>query len=69
MAILINLVKCNGCAKCEPVCPMAVMIVKEKAQVIEEGCNECGFCIDVCPENALTLPGAFQHEEKIACNS
>jgi Pyruvate/2-oxoacid:ferredoxin oxidoreductase delta subunit len=47
---------CDGCAACEPVCPMlAISIDDHMAEVDYELCLGCGVCINSCPTEALRL--------------
>jgi Pyruvate/2-oxoacid:ferredoxin oxidoreductase delta subunit len=45
---------CDGCAACEPVCPMlAITIEDHLAKVDYERCLGCGVCIKECPPQAI----------------
>ena len=46
---------CNGCGRCEEVCPHAVFsVVNRKAVVANRGnCMQCGACRMNCPIGAI----------------
>lgn len=49
---------CNGCGKCEQICPGRAWRVDNKEESIEvyhnvSKCHNCGLCIKNCPENAI----------------
>jgi NAD-dependent dihydropyrimidine dehydrogenase PreA subunit len=48
---------CNGCGRCEEVCPHAVFaVVGRKARIVDRGaCMECGACRINCALNAITV--------------
>jgi len=48
---------CNGCRRCEEVCPHAVFAVKNrKARVVNrEACMECGACRMNCAAGAISV--------------
>jgi NAD-dependent dihydropyrimidine dehydrogenase PreA subunit len=48
---------CNGCGRCEEVCPHAVFSVLNRRAVIvrREECMECGACRMNCPTNAIEV--------------
>jgi len=47
--------KCNGCGKCQSVCPFsAIKLEKGKARILV-GCTFCGACVDACPFGAIFL--------------
>jgi len=48
---------CNGCGRCEEVCPHAVFSVFNRKAVIasREECMECGACRKNCPTNAIEV--------------
>ena len=48
---------CIGCGKCEKVCPMGNMAIKDKKAVSSDRCTMCYRCINICPKQALTLLG------------
>jgi NAD-dependent dihydropyrimidine dehydrogenase PreA subunit len=49
--------RCNGCGRCQEVCPHAVFVVSERQAVIahREQCMECGACQMNCPVGAITV--------------
>ncbi len=52
----VSLEKCIGCGKCEKVCPILAVSMKEKHPVIdEEICLGCGVCARNCPVKAIEL--------------
>ena len=48
---------CNGCGRCEEVCPHAVFIVaNRKAAVAARGnCMQCGACRMNCPVGSIAV--------------
>ncbi len=49
--------KCIGCGKCEKLCPMKNISIKEDKAVSGDQCTMCYRCINQCPKQALTLLG------------
>jgi Pyruvate/2-oxoacid:ferredoxin oxidoreductase delta subunit len=53
--------QCVGCGKCEKVCPIQAISLKEndnkkkKAVINEEICLGCGVCVRNCPKKSLIL--------------
>ena len=49
--------RCNGCGRCEEVCPHAVFsVVNRKAMVAFRGsCMQCGACRMNCPVGAIEV--------------
>jgi adenylylsulfate reductase subunit B len=58
MGIIVDRNKCNGCGKCQDICPcdlMAVDAETQKAYIREQrDCWDCMCCVKVCPVEALT---------------
>ena len=48
---------CNGCGRCEEVCPHAVFAISgRKAAIVDRGhCMECGACQRNCPLAAIRV--------------
>jgi ferredoxin len=48
---------CNGCGRCEEVCPHGVLsVVARKAVVTDRGsCMQCGACRMNCPVGAIEV--------------
>ena len=48
---------CNGCCRCEEVCPHGVFsLVQRKAEIVNrDGCMECGACRMNCATNAISV--------------
>ena len=47
---------CKRCLDCQPVCPVAAIVVREKKVLIEyESCVECGVCLrlGICENSAI----------------
>lgn len=54
--------KCVGCGRCEKLCPMSAIEIKDKKAVRNTDiCNNCGRCIPVCRLGAI-------EEAKAGCN-
>ncbi len=49
--------KCIGCGKCEKLCPMKNITIKDQKAVSSDRCTMCYRCINKCPGQALTLLG------------
>ncbi len=49
--------RCNGCGRCEEVCPHAVFsVVNRKASIVNrENCMECGACRMNCVMSAIAV--------------
>ncbi len=56
-SLVLDAEKCNGCGRCEEVCPHAVFsITARKAAIVSrENCMECGACKMNCVMNALEV--------------
>jgi uncharacterized protein (DUF362 family)/Pyruvate/2-oxoacid:ferredoxin oxidoreductase delta subunit len=50
---------CNGCDRCEEICPPKALVRKGKDLVFDYGqCIRCFCCLEVCPEGAISIkPG------------
>jgi len=48
---------CNGCGRCEEVCPHAVFaVIERKAEIVNRAdCMECGACRMNCPTSAIAV--------------
>ncbi len=53
----INKDKCIGCGKCEKICPMKNISLKDGKAVADKRCTMCYRCINNCPKQAITLLG------------
>ena len=49
--------KCVGCTKCENLCPMKNISIKDGKAVADRYCTMCYRCINNCPKQAITLLG------------
>lgn len=49
----ISVPKCNGCGKCEPVCPTWAIKVTDKARIDPLSCMPCRICEKACPQQAI----------------
>jgi NAD-dependent dihydropyrimidine dehydrogenase PreA subunit len=56
-SLVLNESRCNGCGRCEEVCPHAVFaVVHRKATVVHRGnCMQCGACRMNCPVAAIEV--------------
>lgn len=81
-SLVLDATRCNGCGRCEEVCPHSVFsIVNRKAAIVNrEECMECGACRMNCPPGAIAVSsgvgcaaaviGAMWHRQTgaAACN-
>jgi NAD-dependent dihydropyrimidine dehydrogenase PreA subunit len=52
--------RCQGCGRCEQVCPHAVFAMQHGAAKLidKDACIECGACMRNCPHGAIRVrPG------------
>ena len=56
-SLALDLERCNGCGRCEEVCPHTVFAVSgRKAAIVNRGeCMECGACRVNCAMNAIAV--------------
>jgi len=56
-SLVLDATLCNGCGRCEEVCPHGVFsVVDRKAAIIDrEACMECGACRMNCALNAIAV--------------
>lgn len=56
-SLVLDSALCNGCGRCEEVCPHAVFVIAERKAVIinRDGCMECGACQMNCFTKAITV--------------
>ena len=55
--------KCIGCGKCEALCPMQNITIKDQKAVSGDRCTMCYRCINNCPKQAITLLGKNVYEQ------
>jgi len=56
-SLALNEALCNGCGRCEEVCPHGVFsVVQQMARIVNRGeCMECGACRMNCVTNAIAV--------------
>ena len=56
-SLILDAARCNGCGRCEEVCPHAVFsVVDRKAAIVNrDECMECGACRVNCAMNAIAV--------------
>ena len=56
-SLVLDQALCDGCGRCEEVCPHAVFsVVNRKAAIAQRGnCMECGACRMNCPLGAIQV--------------
>lgn len=56
-SLVLDQALCNGCGRCEEVCPHAVLsVVNRKASIVARGnCMQCGACRMNCPVGAIEV--------------
>ncbi len=53
--IKFNPEKCDGCGRCEEVCPVGTIKVIKEQQSVIGWCMFCGYCVRICPTKALSI--------------
>ena len=61
----INADKCIGCGKCEKLCPMDNIDIKNGKAIPGSKCTMCYRCINRCPMQAITLLGKEIVEQSV----
>ncbi len=60
--------RCTGCGRCAALCPLEVIVVRDKkASIDEAACVDCGVCVKVCPEDAVRV--AAPDDGRVVCGS
>ena len=54
MTIWINIEDCDGCKRCQRVCPYEGIEIVDGVARVTERCTSCGACMDVCKNEAIT---------------
>ncbi len=56
-SLVLDASRCNGCGRCEEVCPHAVFAIVDRKAVVRErdACMECGACRTNCPLGAIEV--------------
>jgi len=54
MTIWINKEECDGCKRCQRVCPYEGIEVSGGVARVTDRCTSCGACVDVCKNEAIT---------------
>jgi len=54
MTIWINKEECDGCKRCQRVCPYEGLEVMDGVAMVTDRCTSCGACVDVCKKEAIT---------------
>ena len=56
-SLVLDTARCNGCGRCEEVCPHGVFAVADRKAAIvnREECMECGACRMNCAPNAIAV--------------
>lgn len=56
--------KCIGCGKCEKLCPLNNITIKDKKPVWNDNCTHCMACIGNCPTQAIEYGTITQNKEQ-----
>lgn len=59
--------KCIGCGKCERVCPLGNIQLRDKKPVWGDNCTHCMACINYCPTKAIEYGKATQGKPRYHC--
>jgi MinD superfamily P-loop ATPase len=46
---------CSGCGKCEEICSVGAIHVRDDHITISEMCIGCGICSSECPEDVIEI--------------
>ena len=55
---------CNGCRRCEEICPQGVWEMNEKKRAVlahDDDCTACRACLTQCPTDAIVAPYVGKH--------
>ena len=58
---------CIGCGKCETVCPLGNIRLKEGKPIWGSRCTHCMACICLCPTEAIEYGGATRGKPRYQC--
>ncbi|MBM4053894.1 MAG: 4Fe-4S dicluster domain-containing protein [Planctomycetes bacterium] len=54
--IIVEKAACVGCEECLYACPTKAIIMKrDKAEIIQHKCDHCELCIIACPVKAIKI--------------
>ena len=53
MTIWINKEECDGCKRCQRVCPYEGIEVTDGVAMVTDRCTSCGACVDVCKKEGV----------------
>jgi ferredoxin len=56
-SLVLDAARCNGCGRCEEVCPHAVFVLADRKAVVADrgACMHCGACRVNCPVGAIAV--------------
>ena len=58
MGLIIDIIKCNGCGDCVPVCPFGLLEIVDDIVQVKDGCTLCGACVEACTFEAIAIEEA-----------
>ncbi len=59
--------KCIGCRKCERVCPLNNIQMKDKKPTWSTNCTHCTACINLCPVQAIEYTDKTKDRKRYQC--
>lgn len=58
---------CIGCGKCEKLCPLNNISIKDGKPIWQDNCTHCMACICHCPVNAIEYSNKSENKPRYTC--